>query len=158
MILSLRASTSRLAAAIPSFKPLAPFRQLSTAPVTPAAPVVPAKRERVLAPSKWAKTPAELLELIGRDAPKRLGERAGTWEELTAVFREGTEPLKEAGVSVQDRKYYMNCFWKYSMCQRPWLWVRKPRQPKKFRRWGPKVQNGVRIFSKQGVQIHKTGV
>lgn len=54
--------------------------------------------------AEWAKTPAELLELIGRDAPKRLGERAGTWEELTAVFREGTEPLKEAGVSVQDRK------------------------------------------------------
>jgi len=54
--------------------------------------------------AEFARTPAALLDLMGRDAPKRLGEQAGSWEQLTELYKAGTEPLREAGVGVKDRK------------------------------------------------------
>ena len=54
---------------------------------------------------EWAKTPQALLELIGRNAPKHLGEKGKTWDGLNEVFKQGTAPMKEAGVGVKDRKW-----------------------------------------------------
>jgi len=54
--------------------------------------------------SEFAQTPAALLDLMGRDATKRLGEKAGSWEQLTELYKAGTEPLRDAGVGVKDRK------------------------------------------------------
>jgi hypothetical protein len=42
--------------------------------------------------------------MMGRDAPKWFGEKATTWPKLTEIYKQGTPPLKEAGVGVKDRK------------------------------------------------------
>ncbi|WOO83726.1 uncharacterized protein LOC62_05G007247 [Vanrija pseudolonga] len=127
MFAALRASTSSLTTA----------RSLSTSARVLAKQPLRAHRETPL--------PADLLAKIGRNADKKLADKAETWEALTELYVKGGPALEEAGLGIKDRRYALWAFSRYSEGLAPSTFINKPKPPKKFRGWGPKIQHGVRV-------------
>lgn len=48
--------------------------------------------------------PADLLTKIGRNADKKLAEKAANWKELTDLYTKGTKPMGEAGLNPRERR------------------------------------------------------
>ncbi|KAL7421032.1 hypothetical protein Q5752_003916 [Cryptotrichosporon argae] len=123
-ISSLRASTSRA------------VRTLSTS--RPA-------RKAALKASAEAPTPAELLAKIGRGADKKLASHAESWGALNAVWTRGGRALEAAGLGVKERRYILWALSRFSQGSEPSTFVAPPTPAKKYRGWGPRVQNGKRV-------------
>lgn len=106
MLASLYASTSR-----------AGVRALSsTARVATKAPLQPSGKcspdfERFPTSHFAAEIaqPIDLLTKIGRNADKKLAEKAETWEGLNELWMKGTKPLAEAGLTPKERRLVGFC-------------------------------------------------
>ncbi|KAG8851241.1 Vacuolar fusion protein mon1 [Tulasnella sp. 330] len=91
------------------------------------------------------KSPAEFLNAIGRDAPKKLSAPLSSWEKWEDMWAVDGDKLKSAGVGVKDRRYFLWCLEKYRLGGDPTEFAIKAKPKKKFRGWGPKVQHGKRV-------------
>ncbi|WVQ93036.1 hypothetical protein IAU59_000100 [Kwoniella sp. CBS 9459] len=89
-------------------------------------------------------TPQALLDLIGRNAPAKLEAHAESWDKLNELWLRSVK-LYDVGLSTKERRYLLWAFSRYSQGDSPSSFIRPPREPKKFRGWGPKIQNGVRV-------------
>ncbi|BEI81100.1 hypothetical protein CcaverHIS002_0202600 [Cutaneotrichosporon cavernicola] len=89
--------------------------------------------------------PADLLTKIGRNAEKKLGEKVPDWKSLTELYFKGTKPMSDAGMTPRERRYVMWALERYSHGDAPSTFIRPPTPAKKFRGWGPRVQNGKRV-------------
>jgi hypothetical protein len=50
-------------------------------------------------------TPADLFNIIGRGAEKRLAPQAESWDALNAMWVRGRAGIKDSGLGVKDRRY-----------------------------------------------------
>ncbi|KAG8935655.1 Vacuolar fusion protein mon1 [Tulasnella sp. 419] len=89
-------------------------------------------------------SPVQFLNAIGRDSADKLGNVASnwTWEEMWSVK---ADTLKNAGVTVKDRKYLLWAMQKYREGGEPTSFAIPLKPKKKVRGWGPRVQNGKRV-------------
>ncbi|WVF65363.1 hypothetical protein IAT40_000090 [Kwoniella sp. CBS 6097] len=127
---SLRASSSRLPATVSVARSFATSsRVLEKAP---------------LKASTETPTPQALLDLIGRNAPTKLEAHAESWDKLNELWMRSVK-LYDVGLTTKERRYLLWAFSRYSQGDTPSSFIRPPKAPKKFRGWGPKIQNGVRV-------------
>ncbi|KAL5519925.1 hypothetical protein ACEPAG_1585 [Sanghuangporus baumii] len=89
-------------------------------------------------------TTESFLTAIGRDAASKV--KAASWEELWSL---DGHALKDAGVTVKDRRYILWCMEKFRQGYEPKEFAHPPRPKKKIRGHGPAVQNGKRNRSKR---------
>ncbi|WVR08898.1 hypothetical protein IAU60_005957 [Kwoniella sp. DSM 27419] len=94
--------------------------------------------------SAEAPTPQALLDKIGRNAETKLEAYAESWDKLNEVWMRSVK-LYDVGLSTKERRYLLWAFSRFSQGSEPSTFIRPPRPPKKFRGWGPKIQNGVRV-------------
>ncbi|OCF32403.1 hypothetical protein I316_05828 [Kwoniella heveanensis BCC8398] len=135
---SLRASSSRLpaSATVSMSATAAVSRSMTTSSrVLQKAP---------LQASAETPTPQALLDLIGRNAPTKLEAHAESWDKLNELWMRSVK-LYDVGLTTKERRYLLWAFSRYSQGSAPSSFIRPPRAPKKFRGWGPKIQNGVRV-------------
>jgi len=50
-------------------------------------------------------TPADLFNIIGRGAEKRLAPQAESWDALNSMWVRGRAGIKDSGLGVKDRRY-----------------------------------------------------
>lgn len=48
--------------------------------------------------------PVDLLTKIGRNADKKLAEKAADWKQLTELYLQGTKPMGDAGLNPRERR------------------------------------------------------
>ncbi|KZT34486.1 hypothetical protein SISSUDRAFT_1052731 [Sistotremastrum suecicum HHB10207 ss-3] len=101
-------------------------------------------REQVPAPRGKFSTPEALLKSFGRSAETKL--KVESWE---ALWKMRGIDMKEAGISVKDRRYILWAMEKYRTGEEPIQFAHPPKPPKKVRGWGPKVQHGKLIRSRR---------
>jgi len=127
MLLSLRASSSRLGS-----------RFLATTPIL--------RTKALLGPTPEAATPVDLLTKIGRNADKRLTAEAESWDTLNKLWMDGGPAMGSSGLTIKERRYVLWAFSKYSQGQQLADFIHPKASPKKYRGWGPRVQKGKRIW------------
>ncbi|WRT69255.1 uncharacterized protein IL334_006239 [Kwoniella shivajii] len=89
-------------------------------------------------------TPQDLLSKIGRNADTKLEGFNESWDKLNELWMRSVK-LYSLGLSVKERRYLLWAFSRYSQGSTPSSFIKPPKPPKKFRGWGPKIQNGVRV-------------
>jgi len=62
-------------------------------------------------------TPADLFNIIGRGAEKRLAPQAESWDALNAMWVRGRAGIKDSGLGVKDRRYVL--FYLTFLCVSP---------------------------------------
>jgi hypothetical protein len=104
MLLNLQASSSRLVyTATRSFSSTP--RALAKAPLRPTSMWNPRDRGVELMDVEDIPTPADLFNIIGRGAEKRLAPQAESWDALNAMWVRGRAGIKDSGLGVKDRRY-----------------------------------------------------
>ncbi|KAL5501700.1 hypothetical protein ACEPAH_8960 [Sanghuangporus vaninii] len=89
-------------------------------------------------------TTESFLSSIGRDAVSKV--KVASWDELWSL---DGHALKEAGLTVRDRRYILWCMEKFRQGYEPKEFAHPPTPKKKIRGYGPAVQNGKRIRSRR---------
>ncbi|KAL5524451.1 hypothetical protein ACEPAF_9591 [Sanghuangporus sanghuang] len=89
-------------------------------------------------------TSESFLTSIGRDAVSKV--KVASWDELWSL---DGHALKEAGLTVRDRRYILWCMEKFRQGYEPKEVAHPPTPKKKIRGHGPAVQNGKRIRSRR---------
>ncbi|KAG2155931.1 uncharacterized protein EDB93DRAFT_62271 [Suillus bovinus] len=89
-------------------------------------------------------TPQDFLKAIGRSSETKIS--IDNWE---AFWRTSGWDMKNAGLSVQDRKYILWCMEKFRQNQPIEGFVHEEKPKKKIRGRGPAVQFGKRIRSRR---------
>jgi hypothetical protein len=104
MLLNLQASSSRLVyTATRSFSSTP--RALAKAPLRPTSMSIFRERGVELMDVEDIPTPADLFNIIGRGAEKRLAPQAESWDALNAMWVRGRAGIKDSGLGVKDRRY-----------------------------------------------------
>lgn len=119
MLLNLQASSSRLVyTATRSFSSTP--RALAKAPLRPTSMSIPHPGERIveLTGTEDIPTPADLFNIIGRGAEKRLAPQAESWDALNAMWVRGRAGIKDSGLGVKDRRYVI--FYLRVLCESLW--------------------------------------
>jgi len=65
-------------------------------------------------------TPADLFNIIGRGAEKRLAPQAESWDALNAMWVRGRAGIKDSGLGVKDRKYVVSSGTSNEDCSSEW--------------------------------------
>ncbi|KAG8971890.1 hypothetical protein FRC05_010559 [Tulasnella sp. 425] len=68
---------------------------------------------RIPAPRGDISTPAAFLGAIGRDSAKKLSGPLAGWQEWDDMWKTNGDVLKDAGVAVKDRRYFLWCLEKF---------------------------------------------
>ncbi|OJA17220.1 hypothetical protein AZE42_00206 [Rhizopogon vesiculosus] len=96
-----------------------------------------------LAPGQIS-TPQDFLKAIGRSSETKIS--VDSWD---AFWRTSGSDMKNAGLSIQDRRYILWCMEKFRQNQPIEVFAHEPRPKKKIRGRGPAVQFGKRIRSRR---------
>ncbi|KAG9023773.1 hypothetical protein FRB95_012494 [Tulasnella sp. JGI-2019a] len=116
--------------------------------------------------SRTVKFPADFLNAIRHNAPKKLSAPLNNWKKWEDMWTVDGDKLKSSGVAVKDRRrapskttlfpariqtyvrrrarYFLWCLEKYRLGGDPTEFGIKVK-PKKFKEWGPKVQHDKRV-------------
>ncbi|OAX38770.1 hypothetical protein K503DRAFT_792328 [Rhizopogon vinicolor AM-OR11-026] len=98
---------------------------------------------RLSAPGQIS-TPQDFLKAIGRSSETKIS--IDSWD---AFWRTSGSDMKNAGLSIQDRRYILWCMEKFRQNQPIEVFAHEPRPKKKIRGRGPAVQFGKRIRSRR---------
>ncbi|WFD36341.1 hypothetical protein MCUN1_003220 [Malassezia cuniculi] len=93
-------------------------------------------------------TPKDFLTAISKTRRNLADNSAcvsAVGEDWNAMFGLTTSALKEAGVSVRDRKYLLRAFEAYRQGREPSEFAYDIKKKKIVRGWGPRVQKGIRV-------------
>jgi len=121
MLLNLQASSSRLVyTATRSFSSTP--RALAKTPLRPTSMSTLGPRESVLELTgiEDIPTPADLFNIIGRGAEKRLAPQAESWDALNAMWVRGRAGIKDSGLGVKDRRYVIQSLGPCIACSAEW--------------------------------------
>ncbi|KAG9000390.1 Vacuolar fusion protein mon1 [Tulasnella sp. 427] len=95
-----------------------------------------AQPPRVPAPRGSINTPSAFLAAIGRDSPKKLSGPLSGWQQWEDMWKTDGEVLKDAGVGVKDRRYFLWCLEKFRAGGDPSEFAIPAKPKKKFRGYG----------------------
>ncbi|KAG9046304.1 hypothetical protein FS837_004662 [Tulasnella sp. UAMH 9824] len=90
---------------------------------------------RIPTPRGDINTPAAFLSAIGRDSAKKLSGPLSGWQEWDDMWKTNGEVLKDAGVGVKDRRYFLWCLEKFRAGGDPSEFAIPAKPKKKFRGW-----------------------
>ncbi|KAG1885884.1 uncharacterized protein F5891DRAFT_1085339 [Suillus fuscotomentosus] len=135
---------------VPLSRPVRPFiqnaqrRTVTTVRCdVPRRADIPSPRGLILGPGKIS-TPQDFLKAIGRSSETKIS--IDSWD---AFWRTSGWDMKNAGLSIQDRRYILWCMEKFRQNKPIEGFAHEERPKKKIRGRGPAVQFGKRIRSQR---------
>ncbi|KAG1745898.1 uncharacterized protein EDB91DRAFT_1119339 [Suillus paluster] len=123
-----------------------PIQNAQTRTVTTTVTDAVSRRPDIPSPRVPGKisTPQDFLKAIGRSSETKIS--IDSWD---AFWRTSGWDMKNAGLSIQDRRYILWCMEKFRQNQPIETFAHEVRPKKKIRGRGPAVQFGKRIRSRR---------
>ncbi|SAM75572.1 uncharacterized protein UBRO_01374 [Ustilago bromivora] len=132
---------SRLTTATLALAKASTLRMVTTAATAAAAKPIPQPRGTIADPESFLTA----ISRTRRDLASDSSFTSAIGDQWSNIFTIRSEQLKEAGVTVKNRRFFLWAREKFRQGANPELFITDAKPKKKVRGWGPRVQTAERI-------------